>query len=313
MLDLDTGVVALVAEGRADLTVLDFVVAVVAATKPHLHAFDTGDRVAVFAAHVDTLAVEIDERCIVRAVIMIVVVYIVAGQGTAQRRAAFEFMAVARQTVSIRKIGVRHPQIALLAYPRRTQRADAAFGERAIDRGPSETVDLVVVGIAIGAFGTQGEVVARPHGHAEGRRALVGHGIATHRGKTLERAVGHLLGDLAIDHVDDATNRATAVKQRRRPAQYFDSLREQRVHGNRMVGRYGRGIEQRRTIGKYAHTRRRLTANHGPARTGAECIGMHARQAVQRVTQRCGTALEKCLAFEQIERCRRIRGIGTQR
>ena len=77
-------------------------------------------------------------------------------------------------------------------------------------------------------------------------------------------------GDAVVDHIDDATDSAPAVEQRRRPAQYLNAVRKQWFHANGVVGTEAGYIRAAGAVLQGDVSCTLLATNYRPAYAGAE-------------------------------------------
>src|SRR3546814_13610875 len=103
----ETNVVRLVAEGRRHFVMLDLVMLIIGERQAEAHLLEPGKRILIFAADVEPLAAQFDERHFLMLVVVVMVVIMVlvvvpmraAMQAAAVRMTAFIVMAVPGQAI----------------------------------------------------------------------------------------------------------------------------------------------------------------------------------------------------------------------
>ena len=86
--------------------------------------------------------------------------------------------------------------------------------------------------------------------------------VGSQRYTAAERPVERFFDKTSIDDVDKPAGSATAVKQRRRPADDLDSIREQPLDGDLVIFTERGRVERVKTIGEHPDTLSELPANH---------------------------------------------------
>ncbi len=100
-----------------------------------------------------------------------------------------------------------------------------------------------------------------------------------------DRRFGQTFGDQAVDHVDHAANRLTAIGEGRRPAQDLDLVGIDAVRRHLMVRARRRHVNHADPVGQHLHPFGAETAQHRPACALSEEGRGDARLAGQRIAQ----------------------------
>ena len=211
-------------------------------------------------------------------------------------------MAVAGQAVFAAQAAVGHAEVAARMDERGAQAAVPGLCGRAFDarRGPA-AAHLVVVGGALEALDVQGDGAAAA-GEREQPGALAGAGFLEHFDAASVAFLRHGGGHAVVAHVDHAADDAAAVDQRGGAALDLDLARQHGLQSDGVVGAGGGGVLHLAAVREDAHARPVGAADHRPARAGAVAAVAHAGQAVQRVAQRAGAALQQGAFVQQLDR-----------
>ncbi|MPM70011.1 hypothetical protein SDC9_116959 [bioreactor metagenome] len=316
MLRFHAQVIGLVLEGGANGAILDFVVAVVGHTAAQTQHAEARERVAQFATHIQPVAAHVHHRHVASGVLVLVVMAMLvavfiamivvpmvivpaAVQVVAVRVAALDSVVMPRQTVLGVLLGDRKAQIALRADPRQAQAAAAGAVEAAGNARAARpaAAHAVVVGVAARGLHVHGDV-ARAAGERDGTGLLFGARADACLRAALVALLGNGRGNLVVQQVDHAADRACAVDQRRWTAQHLDLRGQQRLGGYGVVGAYRGSVLNLGAVRQQFHARAVHATNHRAAGARAEVAAGDARLALQRFAQRGFTAAHQRVAFQ---------------
>ena len=133
------------------------------------------------------------------------------------------------------------------------------------------------------------------------RRAEIGHAIE------VEAAIRDFARDPPVLDVDDAADGARAIEQRRRAAQDFDAVGEQRIDSNGVIDRGVRNVEAADAIGQDTNALGIETAQNRPRGVGAKEGRTHARLPRQGFTDRRAHLAQQCVALQHGDcRCHQL-------
>ena len=157
-----------------------------------------------------------------------------AVQVQAMQVAAFKTVVVAGQAIVRRLPRVGRAQVAaVISNPRKTHTAIVAARAAACDLAAAfpTAAHTVVLRIARHALRVNGEIAAAA-GYRHRPRSTGTARACAHLNLAFIALFWYGGGNLVVQHIDDAANRACAIDQRRRPAQYLDLPRQHGLGGH---------------------------------------------------------------------------------
>ena len=228
-------------------------------------------------------------------------------------------MAVAGDAVAAVEQAGAHAEEAAFAHPGHAERG-AVGAHRAVGQPAAAHVVVPVVFVMAGVMpGVAGDGVVAgfpvqgvdvEHQRARGRGAiqaqhagaLVVAAGGPHFRAPLQRGVGGVLGDAALDHVHRAADRAAAVEQGRRSLEHFDLVGEEGLDRHCVVDADGGHVARGQAVAQHLYARALHAADDGPAHAGAEIGRLHAGQAAHGLAQGRGADLVEPAAGQHLDR-----------
>ena len=145
-----------------------------------------------------------------------------------------------------------------------------------------------------------------------GEAALVAGGVAAQFEAARHRFAFASRRDAAVDGIDDATDRAAAEQQRRRPLEHFDLVGEQRLDRDRVVRAQVRHVERAGAVEQHQHPLAGQAANDRAAGLGAEIARSHAELRGERLAEAAADVAGEIVAGQDHGGLREVHGARTQ-